>query len=247
MSVPTLLQNAVPLSSERHGQSFLNPMNGYGFARQMALVPVLVREFADLSHDYVTAFMKVGDEVRAVALLGLAENENLYLGTDDAWQADYVPAMLRQYPFVAMLQKGTETGILAIAEDYAGLNKDGQGTPLFDADGRPGDLVSRAQKFVADVAQGALRTESFCARLAALDLLTPIAVEMKNPAGTSRRIAGVMSVDRKKLADLDAGTVHDLHRSGALEAIHMHLLSLRNLRALAGRITPASASATALN
>jgi hypothetical protein len=247
MSAPTLLQKAVPLSSERHGQSFLNTQKGYGFARQMSAVPVLVREFTDLSRDYVTAFMKAGDEVRAVALLGLAENENLYLDANDAWQADYVPAMLRQYPFVAMLEKGAGTGILAIAEDYSGLNTDGQGTALFDADGRPGDLVSRAQKFVADVAQGALRTESFCARLTALDLLTPIAVEMKSPSGTSRRISGVMSVDRKKLADLGAEDVHDLHRSGALEAIHMHLLSLRNLRALAGRITPESASATALN
>lgn len=243
MSLPSLLQNAVPLSAERHGQSFLDPVQGYGFARDMALAPVLVREFADLAASYVVAFIRTGDDLRAVALLGLGEGENLYLGENDAWQVRYVPAMLRQYPFVAVLEKGAEKGILAIAEDYMGLNKDGQGTPLFDEDGRPGDLVSRAQKFVADVAQGALRTEAFCARLAELDLLSPIRVELKGPGDRSRRIGGVMAVDRKKLAALDAETLHGLHRSGALEAIYQHLLSLRNLHSLAERIAPANAAA----
>lgn len=244
MNVSSLMQNAVPLSPERHGGSFLAPDQGYGFARAMPLTPVLVREFADLAAEYVVAFLKAGDTLRPVALLGLNEDENLYLGEDDSWQADYVPAMLRQYPFVAILDRGNERGVLAIAEDYAGLNKDGQGTALFDADGRPGDLVSRAQKFVADVAQGALRTEAFCARLAALDLLSPIRVDLKNPAGETRSVGGVLVVDRKKLNDLPPETLHELQQSGGLEAIYQHLGSLRTLRRLASRIAPGETAQT---
>ncbi|WP_137700735.1 SapC family protein [Marimonas lutisalis] len=243
MTVSALLKQAVPLTQERHGKTFIDPVKGYGFAREMTFVPVLSREFGDLASDYVVAFIKTGEDVRSVALLGLAEGENLYLAEDDSWKAAYVPAMLRQYPFVAMMDKGSENGVLAIAEDYAGLNKDGQGEPLFDWEGRPGDLVSRAQKFVADVAQGALRTEAICARLADLDLLSPIRVELKNAKGEARRIGGVMVVDRKKLNALDAETLHDLQQSGMLEAIYEHLHSMRNLRSLAERITPAPSGA----
>lgn len=237
MTLSALLEQAVPLTEERHGKSFIDPVKGYGFTRDMTFIPVLAREFGSLASEYVVAFIKSGEDIRSVALLGLSKGENLYIAEDDSWKADYVPAILRQFPFIAMMNKSSENGVLAIAENYAGLNKGGHGEPLFDTDGRPGDLVSRAQKFVADVAQGALRTEAICARLADLDLLSPIRVELKNASGEKRRIGGVMVVDRKKLSALDAETLHDLQQSGILEAIYEHLHSLRNLRGLAERIT----------
>lgn len=240
MTDSALLMQTVPLTEERHGESFIDPVKGYGFTRDMTVVPVLAREFGSLASEYVVAFMKSGENVRSVALLGLTEGENLYLAEDNNWNAAYVPAMFRQYPFVAMMDTSSKNGVLAIAENYVGLNKDGHGEPLFDKEGRPGDLVSRAQKFVADVAQGALRTEAICARLADLDLLSPIRVELKNATGEKRRIGGVMVVDRKKLNTLDAETLHDLQQSGMLEAIYEHLHSVRNLRSLAERIAPAS-------
>jgi hypothetical protein len=236
MTVASLLKNAVPLSEERHGDHFLNPVKGYAFARDIPVVPALAREFADLAGDYVIGFMQTPDGVRAVALLGLGDGENLYLEQDGSWRVAYVPAMLRQYPFVAMVQKGQSNGVLGIVEDYEGLNKNGQGAPLFDEDGRPGGLVSRAQSFVADVAQGALRTDAICARLADLGLLASIRADIRNKAGQGRRITGVMAVDRKAFEALDGDTLKTLQGEGALEAIYQHLASLRNMRKLAERI-----------
>lgn len=242
MSIPTLMKSAVPLSPERHGQSFVQPSSGYGFASDISLAPVLVREFGDLVGEYPIAFV-VGDEgPRAVALLGLADNENLFLNAAGDWDARYVPAMLRQYPFMAILDRDKGRGILAIAEDYQGLNTSGMGMSLFESDGSPGELVRNAQNFVTEVTQNALKTESFCTELAKRDLLSPIKAELKNPAGMTRRISGLHTVDRQKLAALSADDLRDMMASGAMEAIYLHLSSLRNLRRLAERI---SADATA--
>ncbi|MBW0158068.1 SapC family protein [Sedimentimonas flavescens] len=236
MSTHSLLADAVPLTPERHGSYSLATGEGYAAFRTMNVVPVLVDEFAALAHDYVIGFLKQGDGFAPAALLGLAENENLYVGADGRWKAEYVPAILRQQPFVARRSKDGKKGVLCISESHPGLNTEGEGAPLFDEDGRPGDLVSRAQQFVSRVAQGALRTESFCARLADLNLLSPIRTEMKRADGTVRAMRGVFAINREALDKLPAKVLGAMQKDGSLEAIHLHLYTLRNLNSLANRI-----------
>ena len=235
MSMQELFQKAAPLSKEQHSGSFLETGTGFDFARSMSHVPVLVTEFPDLVSDYIVAFLQSGDKVGVVALLGLKEGENLYLKPDGSWAVKYVPALLRQYPFAAMV--GEERRGLCIAEDCPGLNTSGKGTALFGEDGEVSEFVVKVQKLVSSVASAGVRSEAFCARMKELDLLKPIKAVLKDEAGKERRISGLQVINKEALSGLPAKTIKELQANGMLEAIYAHLLSLRNLRDLAARVS----------
>jgi len=235
MSMQILFQKAVPFSKEQHGDAFLETGKGFDFAKDLSFVPALVTEFPDLVSDYTFAFLQKGEKIGTVALLGLKEKENLYIKADGSWAAAYVPAMLRQYPFAAMV--GDDRRILCIAEDCPGLNKLGKGTALFGDDGEVSDFVARVQKLVSGFADGGLKSEAFCARLKELGLLSPMKAVLKNETGEERRISGIFVVKKEALDKLSADTLKELQSNGMLELIYLHLLSLRNLRGLAARIS----------
>jgi hypothetical protein len=240
MSMQALFQKAAPLSKEQHGDAFLETGKGYDFAKNLSFVPAFVTEFPDLVSDYTLAFLQKGEKVGTVALLGLKEKENLYIKADGSWAAAYVPAMLRQYPFAAMV--GDDRRILCIAEDCPGLNKSGKGTALFGEDGEISNFVARAQKLVSGFADGGLKSEAFCLRLKELGLLSPMKAVLKSDKGEERRISGIYVVKREALDRLSAYTLKELQSNGMLELIYLHLLSLRNLRGLAARVSSKEAA-----
>lgn len=233
-----LLKSAAPLSKEQHGTTYLETGLGYDFARDMSFVPVLASEVSDLIHDYTLAFLEKDGKTILVALLGLKGGENLYLKADGSWAADYVPVLLRQYPFAAMFGGSGEDrrGILCLVEDYQGVNTEGKGVPLFNEKGEVTQLVETAQKLVSEAASGALKTEAFCKKLQESGLLKPIRVALKSNAGDERNISGISGVDRNALNELSPKALKELQKNGALELIYQHLFSLRNLHSLASRI-----------
>ena len=56
--------------------------------------------------------------------------------------------------------------------------------------------------------------------------------------GETNRLTGFQGVDRKKLRELSDDSVLELHKSGGLDALHAHLLSMQNFRLIADRIQP---------
>jgi hypothetical protein len=233
-----LLKNAAPLSKEKHSATYLETGLGYDFARELSFVPVLISEIPNLIPHYTLAFLEKDGKTVLVALLGLKEKENLYIKMDGTWAVDYVPALLRQYPFAAMFGGSSKDrrGILCLVENYPGVNTEGKGVPLFNKDGEASQLVEIAQKLVSEGANGALETEAFCKRLKESGLLKPIRVDLKNSAGDQRRISGILGVDRNALNELPAEALKELQMNGTLELIYQQLLSLRSLRELASRI-----------
>lgn len=246
MNINALFKNTVPLSKEKHKDTYLETGLGYDFARELSFVPALVSEFPDLISDYPIAFIEHGEKVGVVALLGLKENENLFVSTDGSWGANYTPAMLRQYPFVAMVggPENKKPGLLCIAEDHPGVNTSQKGIALFNEDGELSEFASRVQGMVSKITSDGLKSEQMCKRLKELDLLTPIHAVMKSEGGEERRISGIQVVNRKALNDLPAETLKEMQQSGMLELTHLHLLSLKNLRSLATRISGQSNTQT---
>ena len=56
--------------------------------------------------------------------------------------------------------------------------------------------------------------------------------------GETNRLTGFQGVDREKLRELSDDSVLELHKSGGLDALHAHLLSMQNFRLIADRIQP---------
>lgn len=233
MSKPSLFSNSVPLTKEQHGEMSIETGTGYDFAQKMSVVPVLARELHRAVFEYPIAFMQQGENVAAVALLGLQEDQNLFVSDDGSWSVDYVPALLRHYPFAVALGKEGDKGILCLSMDHPGLNSKGKGVALFEKEGGLSTFTKQVQKAIGDAAVEARKTEAFCAKLEEFGLLKPIGATLKNKSGKEWRISGILAVDRSALAGLALDRLDTLHKSGYLELIYQHLLSLHNLRGLA--------------
>src|SRR5688500_17547035 len=95
-----IYETAVPVSSERHGKCSIEPGKGHGYARRINSVPLMAVEFPQASAEYAIVFAQSGEDFLPVVILGARQGENLYVGEEDRWNADYVPAFVRRYPFI---------------------------------------------------------------------------------------------------------------------------------------------------
>ena len=124
-------ERTVPVSSEAHQNLSLDPSAGYGFADDVAFVPVTTTEFEKAAWIYPLVFVQEADTVTPCAIMGYRHGENLFVDTDGNWDADYIPACVRRYPFIFATAEAQDSLTLCIDDTYPGLNSDGRGEALF--------------------------------------------------------------------------------------------------------------------
>ena len=202
----------------------------FDHATQVHLVPLLVGEFMQAMAHYPVIF--AGPEKTPLAVMGLAEGQNLFV-RDGTFEAGcYAPAYLRRYPFT-LAGAGEEQFVVCVDRDAKGLVSEGDGEPLFE-DGEPTGFTKNAIAFLEEFERERKRTEAFVDLLKEADLF-----EVKNTlfvrGGESEHIADYYGVDEKKLGELSDELLLRLARSGALIAIHAHLFSLARWDALIAR------------
>jgi hypothetical protein len=195
-------------------------------------------EFADLCKEFPLVFMRAGQDaagkplVAPMAVFGLADAENLFV-EDGRWLADYMPSMLRTYPF-ATARVDDERHAVCI-DRGAPVWSETEGTPLFEPDGQPSALL-RDMQGVLDRLEGEMaRTRAACDRLLAHDLLAEKRFDATLPDGQKLSVGGFLAVDETKLAALGDAAVLELYRSGVLALITLHQISLGNMARLAER------------
>ena len=231
-----MFSNVVPLSSEAHGDWSLQMEGGYGFARNLNLMPLVLREMPLAAGEVPIIFAREGDDIRLFAMLGLKNGENLFVHEDGRWGGSYVPAVLRQYPVVIGRVKDSDQAFLSIDKSCSGFNQTGDGEALFDETGAASEFVTKAQKFAKEFAKSSVLTERFCQTLKDLDILSPMRISLTAPDGKKREIAGLLTVNREKLKALPDDKIKELTQSNFMELIFVHLQSLSNLRSMASRI-----------
>jgi hypothetical protein len=241
----------------------VRPLQDYRIAGHMNGMMLTAVEFLDACKEYVIAFVAVaqpgGDgqappqgaaaAVSPVALLGLRDGENLMVRPQDGqWDARYVPAFVRRYPF-AYAADGEGRFNLLVDAAWEGFN-DHEGELLVQPDGEPTAFLKQVMQYLDRFEQESLRTRAFCERLVALDLLVSRQLDGTLPeaaGGQTVSVTGFSVVDEEKLRALPDAVVLELHRNGMLGLIQAHLLSLGNaprlLERLAPRIGPAAAGA----
>ena len=229
-------EQALPLSASRHADLCVEAGSGYAFASNASAVPIMAAEFIPAASEYAIVFTAIGDEVVPAVVLGLRADQNLYLGTDGKWNAKYVPAFIRRYPFVFSTSADRKTLTLCIDETYAGFNREGKGQRLFGADGTPAEYTQKVLAFLQNFQTHFLRTRQFCQRLKALDVLEPNAVRLSGGSGANVAVGGFLVVNRKKLRGLPAEKLLELAKSDEMELLHLHLYSLRNFAEVKDRM-----------
>lgn len=233
-----IYENAVPLSSETHLDLSVRHEGGYGFAAGLNSVPLLAAEFAAAAPHLAIVFAGEGDSTMPAALLGLRADENLFLTETGTWDAAYVPAFLRRYPFVfAQDPADSERLTLCIDEAYPGVNREGRGERLFDADGNRTVYLAQTLQFATDYHAQHRVTQDFCARLVALDLLEDATATATLPDGQVLTLTGFKRVSTARLRALPDEEVLKLFRSDMLGLIYRHLSSLGAIQQMVSRAT----------
>ncbi len=224
------------VDSAQHRQVKLKvPITDWTLADKLNAMFVAAVEFGDVCREFPIVFVKAGkeadgrDAIAPIAVLGLTQNQNLYV-SGERWRAQYMPAILRFYPFcIARIDPAR----FAVCMDTAfkGLNTE-EGQPLFDAEGKPAELLQTMQKQLEALEAEIQRTRLVGQRLQELDLLRDMRFDATMPDGSQHTVDGFLTVDETKVTALPDNVVAELHRNGILGLVHLHWVSLGNMRRL---------------
>ena len=231
-----IYETAVPVSYARHGGWSVEVGTDYAFCRNVNSVPLMAAEFASAASEYAIVFGGTGDVVMPLAVVGIRPDQNLYVTSQGGWQAKYIPAFVRRYPFVFAQRGNGGTFTLCIDEAFAGFNRSGRGQRLFEDDAKPTAYVANVLKFLQQYQFEFQRTEAFCRKLKELNLLEPMQAQIKVGSGDRQALGGFSVVSRPRLKTLSAEALGELVRSDELEVIYTHLISLPNFTELRDRL-----------
>lgn len=247
------------LDRSQHAKLKLKPANTLAAAAQLNAFFLTLVEFSDACKEYPILFVSAGSndkgeaEVVPVAVFGLAKQENLFWQADNQrWDARYVPAMLRAYPFTLAPVDANQWAV-CIDRAWEGWSES-DGEALFDADGEPSSFFKDMRGFVEKLEAEIARTRAGCRRLMELKLLAPKRFDATLPDGGKIGVDGFLALDEERWSKLSDAEILELHKSGLAALLQMQQISLTNMTHLVqrrvargGGVDPAPALAPAAN
>ena len=230
-------EHAVPVTAERHGKWSVQLGRDYAFARSTNSVPLARVEFARAAREYPIVFAGPEEQPFPLAILGLADRQNLFIADDGTWRADYLPAFVRRYPFVFTTTDDAQTFTLCIDEAFSGCNEESRGERLFDDDGKSTRYLDNVLAFLREYQAEHQRTQAFGRRMAALKLLEPVQANVALPSGERMALTDFKVVNRERLKQIGDAALKEMFASDDLELVYLHLQSLQNFSALVNRLS----------
>jgi hypothetical protein len=230
-----IYETAVPVSAIRHRECFVDS-GGYAFSRNVNAVPLMAVEFAAAAAEYPIVFAGKDDVIMPSVILGMRGRENAYLDAAGGWNASYIPAFIRRYPFVFSNSNDGQSFTLCIDEAYAGFNREGRGQALYGENGKPTPYVESVLRFLQEYQAQFQRTKTFCDKLREFELLEPMQATLSLETGEHLSLTGFMAVNRDKLKALSGEVLAGLAKTDELELIYLHLQSMRNFTGVKDRL-----------
>ena len=167
---------------------------------------------------------------RLLAITGLEQGRNLFVNADGHWTGNYLPAVLRTWPF-RLLNEYDSEGARLVAVHRPALSV-AEGDALFDEQGREMPWLQSVLGELVSLDAGAATTSELVGALDAAGVLHERTLQVILPGGRQMELTGFLSVDEARLNALDPAQAGELHRKGALSLAYLHLLSLRRFRPL---------------
>jgi hypothetical protein len=234
-------KNPVPLNKNDHKNKKIKASDGqFDFAAKTNSVILAGVEFSEAAKEYPIVFAQAGETIIPVALLGLRNEENLYVGEDGAWDARYIPAFVRRYPFVLAETGDAGQRVVCIDEGYTGFNDD-DGEPLFEGE-EPSPVLKQAMDFLEEYQKQYVRTNAFVERLKENDLLMALNAKVDMVDGQQFGLSGLLAVDERKLLQMPDDKALELFKTGELSWVYCHLMSLGCMGQMIDRMAKAPAA-----
>lgn len=224
VQMPLFYNSPVPLDSKEHKDLGLKKEFGLDFTKGVNAVPINMIEMPQICHFYPIGFAP-DETATPVAIIGLRDNENLFLDNNDQWvQNTYIPAYIRRYPFIFSEIPGKDQLSLCIDLNKKVVESNGE-QPFFEEDGKPTQLSQNALEFCKSYHAAAQQTIEFGRALHEADLLVERQAEINIGDGKRINFAGFRIIDEEKLSTLDDKLFMEWRKKGWLPFLYAHLFS----------------------
>ena len=230
--LPLFYGSLVPLSSQFHPNHGLVQRENLAYTKVTHAIPITVDEFAVAQRHYPIVF-GLGENPAPLALVGLNEGTNMFVGDDGQWQAGaYIPAFVRRYPFMlAKLQPDAQELSLCF-DDSSGLVSADAEDKLF-AGTEASETTKGILQFCEQFEQAIFRTRNFMEELAKLELLIDGEVTIQRPNVAEPAIyRGFQMVAEDKLQGIRGDQARKMVQSGMMGLVYAHLFSLSQIAGL---------------
>jgi SapC len=190
-------------------------------------------EFRSVQAHYPIVFQKTTDGTgfQPVALFGLEDGQNLFLGAD-GWDAPYVPIAIERQPF--LIGRSDDELLVHVDLDSPRVSRT-EGEPVFLAHGGTTDFLERINSLLLAIHEGVQGLPAFIDALLAHDLLESFVLDVELDDGSEHRLAGLYTIDEDRLGALGGAALESLHAAGHLLSIYMVLASASHFRDLIER------------
>jgi len=227
-----MFQNIVPITLDKHRNKKIKPITDFGFAGQFNLASIMVHEFSRASSTYPIVFLedKERDEFRPVVLLGLETGSNLFVN-EGKWDASYIPAIIRRYPFA--LARVDETGerYTVCLDNDSDLISDSEGLELFNEKGEPAEMMERVKQYLSELQQMERFTQEFCHFISEHNLFTPLNMKVRQ-GNEIKDITGCYVINEERLNGFSNDTFLKIREKHFIAPIYAHLVSLAQIERL---------------
>jgi hypothetical protein len=219
-----------PVTRLRHAAKSWNRVDSYAFASARCLVPLSGVELTKAVMSLPIAFAFDEGAYVPVAVLGLEDQQNLYVGPAGEWLGGYIPAELRSYPF--LLARSVDGQRVLCVDEGSGLVVDGgAGEQFFDADGSMAPPLQSVFGFVSELENSRAPTLAAMAALQKLELIHPweLTIEL---GSSSHRVGGLHRINAQRIDSLSDEEFVTLRQHGALLLAYLQAMSVQHMTRL---------------
>lgn len=232
-----MFNNPVPVSPEQHSAIKIRQQGTIEHLVDRQFAPVFFGEFSKVSAHYPIFFVyeEQSKQYRPIAVFGLLEKQNLFLH-QGRWDASYVPASLRSYPFSIARAENTDDQWMVCIHPESELVSNTEGQAIFDANKQPTEFYQNLTNFLQDLLAHEMVSVEITTLVQQLDLFKEEALKFTDSAGKQGALNGFHVIDQEKLAALSDSDFLKLRQHNALDAIYHHLSSLDRVSDLVRRL-----------
>ncbi len=220
-----MYKNVKILQAKEHGFYRFTPPQDFYFAKDLNLIPITFSEVKSLCCDYPIIIIEQNDKPMLMLMTGTERNSAI--DEKGQWTCDYLPAFLRRYPFTLVAdEKNTET--LQLGFDLeSGCFTSPDGVTLFNTEGKPSEALINAKKLLEVYNTEIQITTNILKRLKEQELFQPSQFNFKKEGEEDQNVGGFFIIDKKKLLEQEDSFLLEAIKSGWMEMIELHLLSLK--------------------
>jgi hypothetical protein len=205
------------------------------------VVSVIPREFPRLLAHYPIFFIKSAESGRfePAALLGFERKENLFF-VNGCWDVAYVPLQIQRQPFSLIPRRSDNPAsgqaAVDVAIDLDSPNIQAQdGERLFLDDGGPSKFLQDITSMLSALVSGSREAYAFTGRLAELDLVEPVRIDVEFVDGSEAKLEGLYWIAAAALKALPAAQLAELRDRGYLEWLYFQIASVSHVSGLVAR------------